>query len=191
MTGPYGENPVRQSRAWLPMDDHTTMTFAITFHPLRPLNDEEIARAREGAGANFVGEANFLPPNSEPGGAWRPKGSRENDYFWSRELQRTKFYSGFPEFWAQDAAMQEGMGPIYDRGKEHLGTSDLGIIRVRQRLLQAAKALRDQRITPPAADQPELYQVRGAAVLLPSDAAWFEATGEQRRVIPGVNQAGV
>ena len=62
---------------------------------------------------------------------------------------------------------------------------------MRQRLLQAAKALRDQRITPPAADQPELYQVRGAAVLLPSDAAWFEATGEQRRVIPGVNQAGV
>ncbi|HLQ31810.1 MAG TPA: Rieske 2Fe-2S domain-containing protein [Chloroflexota bacterium] len=191
MTGPYGENPTRQSRAWLPMDDDMTVTFAVTFHPLRPLTDNEVARMRAGSGAGYVGEGNFLPPTSEPAGAWRPKARRENDYFWTRELQRTRFYSGFPDFWTQDAAMQEGMGRVYDRGKEHLGTSDLGIIRVRQRLLQAAKALRDRRATPPAADHPELYQVRAAAVLLPNGVPWFEATDEQRRVIPGVNQAGV
>jgi hypothetical protein len=191
MTGPYGENPTRQTRAWLPLDDGTTTTFSVTFHPLRALTQQEIDRMRAGSGAGYVGDDNFLPPTSEPEGRWRPKGQRENDYFWSQELQKTQFYSGFPEFWAQDAAMQEGMGAIYDRSQEHLGTSDLGIIRVRQRLLQAAKALRDRATTPPAAHQPELYQVRGAAVLLPNGAAWFEASDEQRKVIPGVNQAGV
>ncbi|HLY64232.1 MAG TPA: Rieske 2Fe-2S domain-containing protein [Chloroflexota bacterium] len=191
MTGPYGANPTRHTRGWMAMDDHTTMMFSVTFHPLRPLTEEERERMRAGGGAGYVGEANFLPPTSEPGGAWRPKGRRENDYFWSQELQQTKFYSGFPEFWAQDAAVQEGMGPVYERSREHLGTSDLGIIRVRQRLLQAAKVLRDSGTTPPAAGEPELYRVRGAAVLLPNGVSWFEASDEQRRVIAGVNQAGV
>jgi hypothetical protein len=83
------------------------------------------------------------------------------------------------------------MGAIYDRSREHLGTSDLGIIRVRQRLLQAARALRDQGAIPPAALQAELYNVRGAAVLVPDGTPWFEATQEHRRVLAGVNQAGV
>ena len=191
MTGPYGENPIRHTRGWMAMDDHTTMMFSVTFHPLRALTDDELDRMHAGSGAGYVGDANFLPADGEPGGAWRPRVGRENDYHWSQDLQRTSHYSGFPDFWAQDAAMQEGMGPIYDRSREHLGTSDLGVIRVRQRLLQAAKALRDQRATPPAAGQPELYRVRGAAVLLPNDMPWFEASAEQRRVIAGVNQAGV
>jgi hypothetical protein len=83
------------------------------------------------------------------------------------------------------------MGPIYDRGREHLGTSDLGIIRARQRLLQAAKALRDHGTPPPASLEPDLYRVRGAAVLLPDGAPWFESSAEHRCVIAGVNQAGV
>jgi phthalate 4,5-dioxygenase oxygenase subunit len=191
MTGPYGENPIRHTRGWMAMDDHTTMMFSVTFHPLRPLAEDEIGRMRAGSGAGYVGESNFLPPDSEPGGAWRPKVGRHNDYLWSQELQRTTFFSGFADFWAQDAAMQEGMGPIYNRASEHLGTSDLGVIRVRQRLLQAAKALRDRGTRPPAALQPELYRVRGAAVLLPDGVPWFEASEEQRQVIEGVNQAGV
>jgi nitrite reductase/ring-hydroxylating ferredoxin subunit len=191
MTGPYGENPIRQTRAWVPMDDERTMLFSVTFHPLRPLTGKEISKMREGGGAGYVGEANFLPPTSEPGGAWRPKVGKQNDYLWDRELQRNKFYSGIPDFWAQDAAMQEGMGAIYDRTREHLGTSDLGIIRVRQRLLEAARALCERGVTPPAALEPALYRVRGAAVLLPRGATWLEATKEHRMAVPGVNPAGV
>jgi hypothetical protein len=187
MTGPYGENPTRHSRMWIPMDDETTMLIASTFHPLRPLTEKEIARMRAGSGAGFVGEENFSPPTSEPGGAWRPKARIENDYFFDREFQRTKLFSGIPEFWAQDAAVQEGMGPIYDRTKEHLGSSDLAIIRVRQRLMDAAKELREKGVPPPGVVEPALYRVRGAAAVLPKDADWLEATRGIRKLIPGTN----
>jgi hypothetical protein len=173
------------------MDDETTMVFSVTFHPLRPLTEAEISRMRAGSGAGYVGEDDFLPPTSEAGGAWRPRARLENDHFLDRDLQKTTFFSGIPAFWAQDAAMQEGMGPIYDRQHEHLGSSDMGIIRVRQRLLRAAGALRDDGQAPPGARDPGLYQVRGAAILLPAGVSWVEASEGQRKVLPGLNQAGV
>jgi hypothetical protein len=43
------------------------------------------------------------------------------------------------------------MGPIYDRRQEHLGTTDVAIIRMRQMLLKAAKDL-EQGIDPPGLD---------------------------------------
>src|SRR5262249_25189912 len=173
------------------LDDENVMLFSVTFHPLQPLSDQEVAHMRAGSGAGYVGEENFLPPTSEPGGAWRPKARRENDYFLDRQLQKTESFSGIPDFWAQDAAVQERMGPIYDRTKEHLGTSDLGIITVRRRLLREARALLDSGAEPPGAANSELYQVRGAAALLPEGADWLQATEDLRRVIPGVNPAGV
>jgi phthalate 4,5-dioxygenase len=75
--------------------------------------------------------------------------------------------------------------------QELLPKADMGIIRVRQRLIRAAKALRDQGLTPPGAREPELYQVRGAAVLLPAEVSWIDASADHRKVLPGVNQAGV
>jgi hypothetical protein len=76
----------------------------------------------------------------------------------------------------QDQAMQESMGPIYDRTKEHLGASDTAIIQVRRRWLRAARALREQGVTPAGVDCPEAYRVRSAGVILPRDTAdWAEA----------------
>jgi phthalate 4,5-dioxygenase len=106
-------------------------------------------------------------------------------------VQRTASFTGIPEFWAQDAAMQEGMGPIFDRSNEHLGTSDLGIITVRRRILQEARALAAGGNDPPGVWNPEIYQVRGAAALLPHEADWLAATADLRQVVPGVNPPGV
>lgn len=191
MTGPYGENPTRHARAWVPIDDYSTLLFTVTFHPLNPLSAETIAQMRKGSGAGYVGEENFLPPTAEPFGAWIPKASLDNDFFMDRELQQTTHYSGIREFWAQDAALQESMGRISDRSDERLVTGDVGIVRVRRRLLQVVKNLSDGISTAPAVHEPEVYQVRGAAALIPADASWIDATEELRKAIPGINQAGV
>ena len=59
----------------------------------------------------------------------------ENDYLLDREIQRMTSYAGIWGVNDQDRSIQESMGPIYDRRKEHLGTSDLAIITARRRLL--------------------------------------------------------
>jgi hypothetical protein len=73
------------------------------------------------------------------------------------------------------------MGPIYDRSNERLGSTDLLIIRTRQRILGALKALREHGTTPPGVDDPALYRVRAGGVLLPWSADWAKATEDLRR----------
>ena len=61
-------------------------------------------------------------------------------------------YSGVEGFAMQDQSLQESMGPIVDRTKETLVSTDSGIIMARQRLLRAVKALVESDITPPGVD---------------------------------------
>ena len=67
------------------------------------------------------------------------------------------------------------MGPIYDRTQEHLGTTDAMIIRTRRKLLNAAKALRDQGVTPPGVENPSLYQLQSGGAILPKGVNAIEA----------------
>jgi hypothetical protein len=78
--------------------------------------------------------------------------------------------------------MTESMGRIYDRTRERLGTSDLMVIFVRRMLLKACKDLRDHGIVPESVDNPTLYRVRSASIILPEDKHWFAATAESRDV---------
>ena len=76
-----------------------------------------------------------------------------------------------------------------DRSREQLGTTDLAIISVRRRLLNAARLLRERGTAPEEVSDPEVYMVRSDALLLPRDVSWFAATEERRRAVPGVNPA--
>jgi len=183
-------NPARSIRGWVPMDDETVMVFGISYHPARPFEPRAYERLKTGAGANWVGTDHLLPGSTAPGGRWRPQASRENDYFLDRDLQRQGPYSGIREFWAQDASVQESMGGIYDRSKEHLGTSDAFVIRMSDRLLRAARSLQDQGVTPVGAATPDAYRVRGVQVVSASAVPWPEATAPLCQVTPGVNPGG-
>jgi hypothetical protein len=187
MTGPYGENPSRGWRAWVPIDDVNVFVMGITFHPNRPLTEQELDRHNNRSGVSNISPEMRLPPTSAPFGRWLARPDLSNDFFIDREVQRTKTYSGISEFWAQDALSQLSMGPIYDRSKEHLGTSDSAIMAVRRRLLRAARELRDEGVVPSQATDPECYQVRSDALLLEEGESWIDASAERRKVLPGVN----
>jgi len=73
------------------------------------------------------------------------------------------------------------MGPIYDRTQEQLGSSDAMVIRVRRRLIAAARALADQGTVPPGVDNPGVYRQRSGGVILDEDADWVEATKDLRQ----------
>jgi hypothetical protein len=79
------------------------------------------------------------------------------------------------------------MGRIYDRTQERLGLSDSGIVQVRRRLIEGAKAFMAETAPPPGVLNPDWYRIRGAAAILPNDANWVEDTQEIRRFIPGTN----
>jgi len=70
----------------------------------------------------------------------------------------------------QDRAIQESMGRIVDRSKEHLGPADKAIIQMRRLLRQAVKTVEEGRT--PAGVGPSYYTLRAALEVLPRDADW-------------------
>jgi phthalate 4,5-dioxygenase len=106
----------------------------------------------------------------QPGGiAPRPQ-RKENDYLLDREKQVSYNYTGIVGTGQQDMAVTESMGSIYDRGHEHLGTTDAAIITMRRQLIKAARNLA-KGIEPPTADTSlPLEKILSAErIILPAD----------------------
>jgi phthalate 4,5-dioxygenase len=175
------DEPIVQSHIWVPMDDTHVVNWMVTWHTERPLTPEEIAVHASGQGAHVC---EYSPATPEPYGDIRTAANRDNDYHMDWEAHRTRMYCGIPGFGVQDQAIQESQGPIVDRGRERLGSSDSAIIQVRKRLMTAARALRDRGTPPPGAD-PEAYLVRSTSVVLPAGASWVEGAMSRIVVRPG------
>jgi len=139
----------------VPIDDENCWFFRIKWNPYKALTPAERA-------------VNDFSGNILPDGSWLNQANKSNDYLIDREAQRTKSYTGIPDGRAQDAAMTDGMGAIVDRNHEHLGSTDQAIIRMRRRLIQAAREL-EEGVEPYAASHPESYKVRSGEALLPRD----------------------
>jgi len=159
--------------AFFPIDDDHVMDLRFDFKPFGPMTEKDRAGVYYG---NVPG--GYSPASSDPLTQWRLAPNAENDYLRDYEAERTTRFSGIPG-WAvlQDRAMQESMGLICDRTKEHLGTTDAMIIRMRRLLLSAAMALQEG-TPPPGVDEPESYYIRGVQVAAPTDADWVEVTKE-------------
>src|SRR5213079_2912486 len=83
--------------------------------------------------------------------SYRPLANRDNDYLIDRAAQTAgRTFSGVAGFASQDASLQESMGPICDRTKENLVSTDNGIIMARHCLLRATKALVEKDTIPTA-----------------------------------------
>jgi phthalate 4,5-dioxygenase oxygenase subunit len=118
---------------WVPIDDtHTWVyNFMYSYDPAQPLPPERVASYEKHAGrgpddltADFGLKKNLA-----------------NDYEVDRERQKTLSFTGIAGVNTQDFAVQEGMGPIVDRSREHLGTSDKAVIAMRALLLEAVDAV--------------------------------------------------
>jgi len=90
----------------------------------------------------------------------------------------------------QDASVQESMGPIVDRTKENLVSTDNGIIMARHRMLRAVKALVDKGVLPPGVD-PAHQKVRSASIILPPDQPFKEGAREALIARPQVAPVSV
>jgi phenylpropionate dioxygenase-like ring-hydroxylating dioxygenase large terminal subunit len=179
MIPPRGNHSVH-GHFWIPIDDENCWTWGFDYHPTRDLTEAELAAMRAGKGIHAKVDGNF-----------RPLANKDNDYLMNRAAQKAgKTYSGIAGFAMQDQSLQESMGPIIDRTKETLVSTDSGIIMARQRLIRAIKAFTDESVTPPGVSL-DHQRVRSAAVVLPPDQPFKDAAREALIAQPGVAPASV
>jgi hypothetical protein len=187
-------------RGWVPIDSEHTMVWS--------MNAPRVPSATQGGwyGAAFgpgqgqgggrnagrqggnrgAGGNDYREETSDWLGKFRLVANKENDYLIDREAQKnlvsfTGINGGVNGVFLEDQAVTESMGQIYERTREHLGTSDQMVIRTRRRLLNAAKAYRDHGILPAGVDDPSVTAVRSGGVLLEPGVDWWEGTKELRR----------
>ena len=92
-------------------------------------------------------------------------------------MQRTETFTGIDGVNIQDRAVQESMGRVVDRSREHLGPADRAVIQARRLLLQAIKTV-EAGGTPPGV-APTYYALRPAEAVVPRDTDWRQLLAEE------------
>ena len=180
MIAPRGAHSIH-GHFWIPVDDEHCWAWSYDYHPVRDLTEIELAAMRDGRGIHV----RYVP------GTFRPLANSDNDYLIDRAAQKAgRTFSGVEGIAMQDASLQESMGPIVDRTKENLVSTDNGIIMARHRLLRALKAYTDKGVVPPGVD-PGHQRVRSAAIVLPPDVPFTEGAREALIARPAVAPASV
>jgi len=165
---------------WIPIDDENCWAWSFDYHPVRAITPEERAAMKNGAGVHVK----YIP------GTYRTLANKDNDYLIDRAKQKTgALSSGVEGIAMQDASLQESMGPLQDRTKENLASSDNGVIMARHMLLRAMKDL--EKGIMPRGRLPEHQKVRSASFVLPVEQPFKEAAAEALKSKEGVGPATV
>lgn len=180
MVPPRGDHPVH-GHFWVPIDDGNCWAWSFDYHPTRALTEHERQAMEDGAGIH----CKYVP------GTFIPLANKSNDYLMDRARQKSgELYSGVESIAIQDSSLQESMGPIQDRTRELLTTTDRGIVQARRRLIAAAQALAEKGVPPPGTS-PDVQRVRSAALVLPKDQPFLQAARDALRAEPGKPHSSV
>ncbi|MBE7369223.1 Rieske 2Fe-2S domain-containing protein [Ramlibacter pallidus] len=126
-----------------------------------------------------------------------PKNGRHNHWGFNPDEQRAQTYLGMGEedINVHDQWAVESMGPIQDRTREHLGTSDKVIMANRRMLLQAIETVQAGGTAPGVADPALAAEMRGPDTvdgIAPAGAWgtwWQEKVQAKRAGAPWLRQA--
>jgi hypothetical protein len=164
---PYQKGFSIHGHCWVPRDDQTCWVWTMTWNPDQPLSQED---------RDAIDQETFVHARVEPV-TFRPLRNKSNNYMIDRGLQQGATMTGIHGFASQDQAIQESMGPVVDRTRERLGTSDTAIIATRRLLLQEIRALQHGE-EPQAAHHGEVYWVRSCSLLLNREVEFDEGARE-------------
>lgn len=149
---------------FVPLDDEHTM-----FHFVRwsetPIDDAERER-------QFAWSGTRKGIDLDDG--YRKIRTKENNWLQDRERMRTgESFSGISGVNNEDFAVGESMGPIYDRTREHLGTSDVAVIRLRRLMLDSIRDFIARGRPPIGLREPFDYRMlRGEEQTIALDVPW-------------------
>ena len=153
-------------QAMVPIDDEHTMFYHFKYCYDAAISSEERVRHEEWLGVRLG--ADIDPAD------FRPRKNRENNWLQDRAaMQRGESWSGLTGVTIEDVAVEESMGPIFDRTKEHLGACDVAVIRMRRLMLDSARALAEHGTAPHGLQHPVDYRrLRAEEAILPLDQPW-------------------
>ena len=163
---PGGRGKYNQTHGhfWVPIDDHTCLVWNWYYSFNGPLAKED--QDPQGSGNSFTTDI-------DAANGFRARRNRSNDWLIDRQAQKTDTFTGIAGVNTQDRAVQELMGPIVDRSREHLGPADQAVIAARKLLQQAVRTVSDGADPPGVA--PTYYDLRAIDAILPKDVSWHEA----------------
>jgi phthalate 4,5-dioxygenase len=151
-------------QAFAPIDDTHTMFYFFQVSETA-ISEEERANLLESA---------RLRPGIDLDDEHRLQGDRANNWLQDRAaMRRGESHTGITGVSREDIAVQESMGPILDRTKEHLGASDTAVIRFRRMMLDSVKRFIAEDAAPIGLTDPIPYaDLRAEEQMLPLDAPW-------------------
>jgi phthalate 4,5-dioxygenase len=166
-------NPAIQM--FIPIDDTHTLHFTVFFNPNGQPIDEAFIREDFKCVPGVHIDANTFALDT----------TEENWWQQDRAAMKAGSWCGVPGIPRQDVACQESMGAVVDRSGEHLGTSDIAVIRLRRRMMENVRSTMDGRApigTEPGIDFPH---VRSEQRMIRIDEPWQKVgafAGEFARV---------
>jgi phenylpropionate dioxygenase-like ring-hydroxylating dioxygenase large terminal subunit len=173
---PGGGNEL-SGHVWVPIDDEHVWTFSMTWSAEEPLTRVEVDRQNLGLGIHTEVDKQSPRWDIATSNSYQPVRNQGNSYQLDRTEQRNRTFTGIKGISEQDMSIQESMGRVVPRWKEHLGTTDRGIIEFRRIMLQLARDLQEGR-EPAAAHHPEWYRVRSGSFLAHRSASWEQESLE-------------
>jgi phthalate 4,5-dioxygenase oxygenase subunit len=158
---PMDPNLAAHVQIFVPIDDEHTMIYSV-MHSLNGLPVDEAA----------IRYDMRMRPGIDLDAKWRPGFCSEDGWTQDREAMKRGDFTGIAGFPNQDVAVQESMGRTVDRSREHLGTSDVAIIRMRRRMLESVRRFTEGR-APIGLDAPVDYAgLRAEQAVIPIDRPW-------------------
>ncbi|MGE0170407.1 Rieske 2Fe-2S domain-containing protein [Nocardioides sp.] len=148
----------------VPIDDETTAFYHVRCRLDAPY-DERTRRIHQDAAG--------LVPGVDIDADYRKFATAANVWNQDRVEMDNDRFSGIRGTVVEDHAVQESMGRILDRSKEHLATSDLAVIRMRRQLLQSLRDFEDNGTAPVGTSADVPYgRIRGQEKTIPLEDPW-------------------
>lgn len=176
-------NQYNLSQMLVPVDDVNTMFYWIAWHP-----DPDKGISQD-AWRKFCDAE--VGKDVEPV-TFRKKRNAENNYLQDREAMKAGDFTGITGIPTQDMAMWESMGPIADREKDRLGSSDKAIFTFRTQMYRAAQVVAKGEpaigTTEPRVPHVKLSSFEG---MVPKGDDWrtIRLSDEERRINEGATGA--
>ena len=168
-----GDNHV--GNTWVPIDDESCWIFCYAYNPERPITEKEREVWANGMGIFAEVDENFIPVRR-----------RENNYLIDRDMQKNSNFTGIAGISEQDQAIADSQGLIADRTRELLGQTDLGVVKFRKLMFEAADQVANGEV-PRGADDPAAYRVRSGDAMSEAGAAALDVVKERFGELGGQN----